>query len=228
MATYNGEKYIREQLDSILCQINDEDEIIVSDDGSIDSTIKIIQSYNDKRIKIFKNNGLRGYAHNFENALNHSSGNYIFFSDQDDVWLPDKVKKMLPYLKEDNLVICNAFFTDKDLKKQQTINQWRPYKKGFFQNLYKNTFWGCTFAFTSKIKNYCTPIPANIIGHDSWIALLCELKFKIVYVKQPLMLYRRHGNNLSNRLPVIKMLAVRLIYLWEIIKWLIKKYNQIK
>ena len=93
IATYNGERYIREQLDSILSQLSLDDEVIISDDGSKDSTIEIISSYLDSRIKVFKNNGKHGYVGNFENALNHSSGDFIFLSDQDDIWELQKIEK---------------------------------------------------------------------------------------------------------------------------------------
>ena len=84
MATYNGEKYLREQVGSILTQLGENDELVVSDDGSTDSTIDILKSYNDPRIKIFINTGRHGVNSNFENALRHADGDYIFLSDQDD------------------------------------------------------------------------------------------------------------------------------------------------
>ena len=90
IATYNGEKYLREQLDSILPQLAESDEVIVSDDGSTDGTIDLITSLNDPRIKIVSNSGRKGYVGNFENALKHTTGDYIFLSDQDDIWYPNK------------------------------------------------------------------------------------------------------------------------------------------
>ena len=73
MATYNGERYIREQMESILKQLGEDDEVIVSDDGSKDHTLDIVRSFGDARIKIFENHGEHGYTKNFDNALNHSS-----------------------------------------------------------------------------------------------------------------------------------------------------------
>ena len=81
VATYNGEKYIKEQLLSILSQIGLNDEVVVSDDHSNDSTIDIVKSLNDKRVKIIYNEGNRGYTSNFENALKHAKGDYVFISD---------------------------------------------------------------------------------------------------------------------------------------------------
>jgi glycosyltransferase involved in cell wall biosynthesis len=219
MATYNGEKHIKEQLDSILCQLNEEDEVVVSDDGSTDNTLDIVRSYNDPRIKVFINSGIHGYGHNFENAMKYACGDYIFLSDQDDVWLPNKVNMMLPFLKDgDNLVLCNGYMTNEKLEKQCTINEWRRYRKGYWRNLYKNTFWGCTFAFTKRIKDYCLPIPMRIKGHDAWIGLLCELKFNVVYVNEPLLLYRRHNSNISHRQTIFGMIRSRGIFLIETLK----------
>lgn len=198
IASYNGEKYIKEQVDSIINQLTASDEIIVSDDGSTDKTLEILEGYNDSRIKVFKNNGKHGYTHNFENALKQSSGDYIFFSDQDDVWLPNKVETILPYLQNDNLVVGDAYITNNDLEIQGRISEWRTYKKGYFRNLYKSVYMGCTNAFTKKIKEYCLPFPKNIVAHDNWIGLLCELKFNVVYLQDPpLILYRRHQSNAS-------------------------------
>jgi len=198
IAAYNGEKYIKEQLDSILYQLSAEDEVIISDDGSTDSTLEVIEKINDERIKVFKNQGKHGYAHNFENALKNAIGDYIFFADQDDVWLPNKVEMMLPFLKEDNLVITNAYVVNDNLEKQGKLSQWRKYKKGYARNLYKSVYTGCTCAFTKKIKEYSLPFPqTKWIQHDNWMGLLCELKFNVLYIDEPLILYRRHQTNTS-------------------------------
>lgn len=93
LATYNGQQYILEQLQTILPQLSEDDEIIISDDNSTDNTVNLIKSINDNRIKIFINkSGKRIYTKNFENAINHSLGDFIFLCDQDDVWMPNKVE----------------------------------------------------------------------------------------------------------------------------------------
>ena len=100
IATYNGEKYLRKQLDSILNQLEYNDEVIISDDGSSDETLNIISSYNDKRIHVFHNKGEHGVVKNFENGLNHVLGDYIFLCDQDDIWKSNKVQVVLNELKD--------------------------------------------------------------------------------------------------------------------------------
>jgi glycosyltransferase involved in cell wall biosynthesis len=197
MAAFNGEKYIKEQIDSILYQMGKNDELIISDDGSTDKTCEVIIAYADNRIKLIKNTSLHGYAHNFENALRCASGRYIFFADQDDVWLPQKIDMILPFLQGDNLVITDAFITNEILEIKGRLSQWRKYKKGYLWNLYKSIYSGCTMALTKKIKDYCMPFPKSVMAHDTWIGLLCELKFNVVYIDTPLILYRRHENNTS-------------------------------
>ena len=100
IATYNGEKYIRQQLNSVLIQLGENDEVIISDDSSSDATVEIVRSFNDSRIKLLVDNKFSSPVRNFENALKYATGDYIFLCDQDDIWLPDKVKSMLPYLKK--------------------------------------------------------------------------------------------------------------------------------
>ena len=95
MACYNGEKFIQEQVDSIICQLGLDDELIISDDGSNDRTLDILFSYEDSRIKILHNRACHGFVGNFENALSHAKGDYIFLSDQDDIWKKEKVQKVI-------------------------------------------------------------------------------------------------------------------------------------
>ncbi|MDR3000839.1 MAG: glycosyltransferase [Fibromonadaceae bacterium] len=215
MATYNGEKYITEQVKSILPQLGENDELIVSDDGSTDKTLEILESFNDKRIKIFKHNKqnikvpfyLRSHltdkfyfiARNFENALKNATGDYIFLTDQDDVWLPTKVETTLKFLNEDKLVISDAWVVNENLEKQYKLNEYTNYKKGFWKNITRKTpYWGCLLAFTKNIKNFILPIPKNVLTHDFWFGLMSELKFSSVYISEPLILYRRHSNVMSD------------------------------
>ena len=106
MATYNGQKYIKEQIDSILCQLGPADELVISDDHSTDLTPDIIKSYDDKRIKFFYNELKKGVTHNFENALLKSKGDILFLADQDDVWLPNKIEVTFNLMKQMECVNC--------------------------------------------------------------------------------------------------------------------------
>ena len=107
IATYNGEKYIKEQLESIIHQLGEYDEIIISDDGSNDKTIQIIENFKDTRIKIFNHSPNRKTKYKFdlttrniENALSKAKGDFIFLADQDDIWIKNKVEKLIPFFEK--------------------------------------------------------------------------------------------------------------------------------
>ena len=112
LATFNGEKYLQQQIESILIQLGDNDELIISDDGSSDQTLNIIESFSDKRIHIFHNKMNHGFIGNFENALRIATGDYIFLSDQDDVWSSDKLRISLQALEKADLIVHDAEMID--------------------------------------------------------------------------------------------------------------------
>lgn len=164
IATFNGEKYIREQLNSILFQLSLQDEVIVSDDGSTDNTISIIKSFNDKRIKIIDGVYRHSPTLNFENALKEAKGDYIFLADQDDVWKDDKVKICLKWLQHYDCIISDAEVTDENLKiTSPSLYQLMNIKSGRVYNiLYKNGYTGCCMAFTKRVKEAALPFPKDI------------------------------------------------------------------
>lgn len=198
IATYNGEKYIIEQLISIMNQLSDSDEIIISDDGSSDRTLELIESIDDKRIHLFNNEGAKSPIKNFENSLIHASGDFIFLCDQDDVWMPNKVSSCLKVLKCCDLVLHDAYIVDVELQIiSDSLFEVRKSHKGFINNLYKNSYVGCCMAFRRNIMLKTLPFPSNIAMHDMWIGLNAELYGKIEFIADKLILYRRHENNAS-------------------------------
>lgn len=200
MATYNGEKYIKEQLVSILKQIGPLDEIIISDDLSKDKTIEIVKGLNDQRIKIFFNTN-KGYTNNFQNSIKNASGDLIFLADQDDVWVDDKIQIMSDLLKKYDFVVSNAQMVNKDLENLgATYFQLRGGgKSGFLNNLIKLQYIGCCMAFRKIILKKAFPFPkkTTLCSHDLWIALISEFYFNTFVIQEPLLLYRRHGENVS-------------------------------
>lgn len=199
MATYNGEKYITEQLQSILQQLGESDEVIISDDSSTDNTCSIINAFNDKRIILLQGNKFHSTIYNLENALKNAGGEYIFLADQDDVWQPGKVKKCMEQLTNYDCVCHNARIVDGQLKDLGlTLFDVNKSRNGFLHNLVKNGFTGCCMAFRSSVLSYALPFPGNIPMHDSWIGLLAIKKGKVIFLDDELILYRRHGNNVSN------------------------------
>lgn len=199
IATYNGEKYIKEQLDSILMQLGDEDEIIISDDHSTDSTLKIIELLNDKRIKIFVNNGTRGLTYNFENALKRASGDLIFLSDQDDIWNENKIRVCAEKLKTFDVVITDCTLVDENLQiLNQSYFKMNNSKKGFFKNIFRSSYLGSCLGFRKEILNDVLPFPENLkLYHDWWIGIICDFKHDVCFIEDQLMLYRRHDKNMS-------------------------------
>lgn len=216
MATYNGEKYLKNQLDSILSLLKEEDEVIVSDDGSLDKTINILNSYTDKRIKVFKNTDKKGVIGNFENAINKSSGDYIFLSDQDDVWVKGKVKRIIQELHKADLVISDAFIIDKNnVKQSKSFFELNKTKPGFINNIINGGYLGCAMAFKKEIKEYVLPFPKKIAMHDLWIGSLVSLKGDVAFIDDKLILYRRHDNNVSysgekSQIPFLNRIFYRL------------------
>ncbi len=223
IATYNGEKFIEEQIHSILSQLSDNDEIIISDDGSQDQTLSLIQSIGDQRIKIYQNKGKHGFKYNFENALKKAQGDYIFLCDQDDVWLPNKVQVALEKLQECDLIVHDAKLIDgngNDLNKN--FYSLHHDKTGFWANFWKTRFMGCCMVFNREVLNFCLPIPNYVITHDYWIGMLSLKRFRVCFIPDILMCYRRHGNNASSsseksRLSVYVMITYRLSLLVAVV-----------
>ena len=198
MATYNGERFICEQLKSILAQLSEDDEVIVSDDGSKDGTLDIVDSLNDSRVKVFRNEGRHGVVPNFENALKHSSGDIIFFSDQDDVWSEKKVEVCLKALENADLVVHNSDVIYEDGgHENEDFFLLRRSGSGYWKNLYKNSFVGSCMAFRSEVKKYVLPFPKHILWHDMWIGLMVEKHGRTKFIDEKLLFYRRHGENAS-------------------------------
>lgn len=198
MATKNGTKYLAEQVNSILPQLGPSDELIISDDASTDDTLDVIQTYKDQRIKLIKHTSPRGIAGNFETALQHSKGDYIFLADQDDVWMPNKVKVMMEHLAYNDLVISDCLLVDQSLKtKQASYFTAHRSGKGFIRNLVKNSYIGCCMAFNRKLLNRVLPFPKDIPIHDFWIGIIADLYFKVYFIPEGLLYHRRHGSNAS-------------------------------
>lgn len=199
MATFNGSRFIKEQISTILLQLGDEDELIISDDSSSDNTIDIIKSFNDIRIILLEKNKFYNPIFNIENALKKASGNYIFLADQDDIWVKDKINTCLKYLEEYDLVLSDCNVIDENNRQiEDSLFRIRKSKPGFIKNLYSNSYMGCCMAFNRKIVGKALPFPPDIAMHDMWIGLIAELTSKTYFIRQKLVNYRRHSENVSS------------------------------
>ena len=199
VATYNGEKFIKEQIESILCQLSSDDEIIVSDDGSTDGTIVIINCIGDKRIRIIEGPRKHSPTFNFENALKEAKGNYIFLADQDDVWKTNKVEVCMKWLQKYDCVVSDAEVTDSNLNPlYPSLYAIMQVRQGHIYNtVWKNGYTGCCMAFRRNILEASLPFPKDIPMHDIWIGNVAAYKYNVKFIPDKLILFRRHKETIS-------------------------------
>jgi glycosyltransferase involved in cell wall biosynthesis len=232
IATFNGAKYIESQLDSILNQIGFEDEIIITDDNSTDETRKIIENYNDNRIKFFKNEIRLGHVQNFSRAISLASGEFIALSDQDDIWVESRLEKMLGILKNTNqfsLVIGDFREVNDQGEYVGTLAKLGKPMPKMWQQLFKifagkAKYFGCTFVFRSGLKKYILPIPLSIEAHDIWISMNACIHGNVFHCEDVTLLRRIHGGNLTpiRRRGFYKVIKSRLIYAVNLTLFLMK------
>ena len=190
---------------SILPQLSEDDEIVISDDHSTDRTNEVISSVNDPRIRLFTHDAtidaiftIDRSTYNFANALSHARGVIIFLCDQDDYWLPEKVQTMVSLLVSSDLVMSDCLIGDETLNTTgQVYSDIRPFRTGTLTNFLKSHYLGCCMAFKREVYQKALPFPKHGVAHDLWIGLTAERYFKIKYTKQPLMIYRRHSNTVT-------------------------------
>ncbi len=208
LATYNGEKYLKSQLDSILSQSYSNFRLLISDDGSTDKTKSILEEYSkkDNRIVLFFQNENLGIIKNFEFLLKKVEAKYYMFSDQDDIWKENKIEKSIKTLEEteSDLVYSDLEVVDENLKVIYE-SYWKLkgiYKKikkyNNFKSLYLNNFvTGCTILSKKDLINKFLPLPktSKYVLHDYWIPLILSQTGKITYIEEPLIKYRQHKNN---------------------------------
>lgn len=224
MPTYNGEKYIRDQIDSILVNLRQTDEVIISDDGSTDRTIAIVQEYQSKdgRVRLVEGPG-QGIKKNVEHALKECGGEYIFLADQDDIWMPDKVQKVMEMFEKSmsHLILHDArVIQAEDLEKvlHPSFMELRGSGTGVWRNIVKNSYIGCCMAFRAELKELILPIPGDIEMHDQWIGIWNDRYYRdTVFIREPLIYYRRHGENNSQmtHYGIKKMLRNRIVFCWR-------------
>jgi glycosyltransferase involved in cell wall biosynthesis len=223
MAVYNGKKYIQQQLNSILDQLPHDAEIIIVDDASCDNSCDLIQEISDQRIKLFHNEKNLGVIKAFEKALAFSTGDIIFLSDQDDIWLPGKIYDVLQVfhnnpkitlvssdaalIDQNNLIIAQSFF---NLRGQYTSNT--------FANLLKNRHHGCVLSFRRNLLELALPFPHDLPMHDVWIGIVNSIYGRAYYLNKPLVHYRRHDANVSRDLSNPASFGVMLLWRLSLVK----------
>lgn len=206
MATYQGKPNIGPQLHSILEQLSADDEVIVVDDSSTDGTYEELCAMDNPQLSVLRNTQNVGVLRAFEKALSHSSGEIIFLSDQDDLWLPKKVETVLDAFACDPklmLVASDAILIDHNgVKIADSFYAKRgQFRAGLWSNLLVGKFHGCTMAFRSTLLRQALPFPRDTrVHHDTWIGCMnAVLGGKTKYIPEPLVAYRRHSTNVTGR-----------------------------
>jgi glycosyltransferase involved in cell wall biosynthesis len=217
MATHNGARFIRQQVDSILSQLETGDELLIVDDASTDSTIDELMSYTGGVVTVLRNEKNMGVVRSFERGLSEAGGDIIFLADQDDVWLPGKRSVMAGVFAQDpsvRVVLSDAELIDETGKTMgcSFMEQRGGFAGGFWPTFAKNRFLGCTMAFRRDVLQVALPIPASAPMHDMWLGIVGGWTGRVVYLPQPLMQYRRHSHNVTTlkRRPLAKGLIFRI------------------
>jgi glycosyltransferase involved in cell wall biosynthesis len=205
MATYNGERFLKEQLLSIRRQTYPNTELIISDDNSTDGTGEIVRNFfkmYERKAKFIKNPGERGLLSNFSNAIKQAEGGYIAFCDQDDVWYPDKIEKTLEQIDDYDIVHTNVDVIDgygnrhPDAALHAIYNgDWRS-KTKFGDFIPRSPILGCTGLMRADFVKGALPFPDGALFHDWWLAL-CAIKDGrgVKYISTKTLAYRQHGGN---------------------------------
>ncbi len=217
LATYNGERFLAEQMDSILAQSVNDWRLLVRDDGSSDATVinirRYAEAFPDKILYIQDDERKLGPTQNFSRLMECAIAPYVMFCDQDDIWLPDKIEKSLSKIKEMEmrhgpstpLLVYTDLSVCDEYGKLVADSYWR------FQRinprvalhpasaLVQDNATGNTFIFNRALNDLATPVPPEMIGHDWWVALIALYAGKIDYLTDRTLRYRQHSGNVSGK-----------------------------
>jgi glycosyltransferase involved in cell wall biosynthesis len=230
MAIYNGAGYLIPQVETILSQLRNTDEVVVVDDASNDNSLALLQDLSDARLHLYRNQHNMGVLASFEKALRLARGDILFLSDQDDLWLPGKVEKVMAKFSANNaitLVASDAIVIDGQgaLLAGSFFAKRGRFSSNILHNIIKNKFLGCTLAFKKSMLEHFLPLPKDVPMHDMWFGLINTIYGKASYIDHPLIAYRRHDQNLSplGGAP----LSQKLIWRWRLVKHLLPHFAHI-
>ena len=208
MATYNGAKYLREQIDSILAQSIQDFELVVCDDCSTDETFSILKEYalRDNRVKVFFFFFNWGFKKNFEKVIKLTQGDYVALSDQDDIWTPDHLEVLMKEMRGEVQIVCGKplFVNENNQKLPDEYDYFKmdyipkdndEHARHFF--LGKSTYQGASMLIKRDFFDTALPIPDSVLYHDSWFVALAFFMGGIVYVDKYIMRYRRLSNSIT-------------------------------
>ena len=217
MAAYNGERYITAQLQSILVQLSDNDEIVIVDDGSTDGTKDCIRAFQDNRIRLIEHEHNQGMSRTFEDAVRSASNSIIFLSDQDDLWVPEKISTVLQTFCDNphiTLIATDSSLINADgsLLRASVFGECGEFRPGLWANLMHNRYGSHCLAFRTSILSNVLPLPHNWdVLHDIWIGVRHSLSHgQTLYIDRPLTLSRRHDTTATGRKPLSIWRKVRI------------------
>lgn len=203
LCTYQGERFLEAQIGSLLQQTWSPIEIIISDDASSDGTRTILQQYEpDPRFRIFYQSRNLGPVANFEFATRQAKGAYVAFCDQDDIWLPEKIEKLYQAIGDRWLAYCDSILVDENGQSlQKNISHLRKMYSGADTRgfVFSNVVWGHAMLVNRELLPHVLPIPGNV-PHDIWFAMKATIYTGIVYLDEPLTLYRQHVKTVTTTL----------------------------
>jgi len=204
MATYNGENYLFDQLSSIVDQLTENDELVISDDGSSDETLVIINRFLGNNVRLVKNRHRKGPVLNFQNGLGYAKGDVVVLADQDDVWCLNRLdiirNHFISSISRFDLLVLDSQVVDKDLVQvHESVFGLLKAGPGILKNLYKNTYIGCHLAFKKELLNAILPLPNRIPMHDVWIGIVSEILGDVTFKPGATMKFRRSGNNFTQK-----------------------------
>ena len=233
MAAYNGEDYIKDQIESIISQFsNPNDELIIVDDYSKDNTVKIINKIISPNIYLIKNKKNIGIIRTFEKSIMEAKNPLIFLSDQDDIWMKHKVSiYKTAFLSENNihLLYSDHFLINenKNLIGKTFLDKQMPLKIDI--PIINVRGHGPGLAFSQKAKKIILPFPSKISSHDKWIAIILSILGKVKFINVPCQFYRIHKSQIcsigfKNRRSIINILRSRFYMSFSLLKRSIHYY----
>ena len=227
MTTYNGEKYIYEQLQSVVEQLKDGDELIISDDGSNDTTMDIIKKYSANKIRLI-NGPEKGVVMNFEQAFRMARNEVVLICDQDDIWVQNKLDIMRMYMHQhsDKKVFLHDAYVmhNNPGDSMETIFSKRKAKHGIWKNIIVSTYYGCCMAVNRQYLLSLLPFPNNIL-YDQYIGNCGEIDKVSEFVTDKLIYHREGCHNWSKKQNPVDRIKIRAVLLYGAIYHLKKRRN---
>lgn len=235
MAVFNGEKYLSEQISSILSEISERDELVIVDDCSSDSTVDIVKNFNDQRIKLYINDRNYRHVYSFGQAITYANNSVIFLSDQDDIWNPGRVTRMLSALRSSKVSLVTSNFDWINSHGEcieirydgvHSIDSRRWIKNILDIYIGKTNYYGCAMLLSKDLLYFVLPIPKYVESHDLWIALAANLIGSNQHLDDRTFKKRHHESNATSTIstrPIHRKLWARVIFTISLIHLLIRK-----